>query len=120
MEGADVRGAVTERRHGHPTVALARRSPSQPVSDGQSRADDAGGEHEPDAGPRHVHGAALALPRALGPTEHLGQQEAERYALGDLVVQPPVRRHEVVVGHERRREPGRDGFLSRGASSRRG
>ena len=55
-------------------VALACRRPGQAGRDGQARADHAGGQHEPDVGPRHVHGAALALARPLGLAQHLGQQ----------------------------------------------
>jgi hypothetical protein len=112
VEGADVGRPVAERRQRHPALTLTLGGPAESAGDGKTGTDDAGGEHQSDVGPDHVHGPALAFSRPLGPSQHFGQQGPQRYPFGDLVMKAAVGGDEIVVLTESGSESGRHRFLA--------
>src|SRR3546814_8175914 len=50
---------------------------------------------------RDVHGAALSLARAGGAASIFGPQFAQRHALGEVIVETPIDRDEVIILFQR-------------------
>src|SRR5699024_7457008 len=97
VEGALVRGAVTEEADADLIRAAYLGGEARARGDAVSRADDAVGAEDALVPVRDVHGAALALAVACLPAEELSHHEVEVATLGNDVAVAPVRAGDEVV-----------------------
>ncbi len=112
VEGPGPGRPVAEAGHRHPVGALEARRQTGADRDGDSGADDPGREQEARRRVGDVHGTALPRVDAARLGEDLGHQRADRDALGELVVEPAVGCHQLVVAPEHRAERRGDGLLA--------
>ena len=112
VERAFIGGTIAEEGDGNPIVAFEPVCETGAHGNGRTAADDAVGAQHPECHVGNVHGAALALAVARGPTVELGEHGTELAAFGDQVAVTPVGAGDPVFVAQVSHDAGSHGFLA--------